>query len=277
MVNAKTAFANALNILKTNNIDDALLNARLLFTKATNKDHRLVSPKEEISQNEYEQLISFCQRRAVNEPLQYILGSWQFMNLELKVGKGVLIPRADSECVCMAAIERLKDIKAPVVYDLCAGSGALGLAIKEFVPSAEVTAVELSDEAYLYLEQNSNNKIQTVKANVFQFYKTLPKNLASLIISNPPYITQQEMQALQPELTFEPSMALTDGGDGLSFYSEIAKNYYSCTAQNGWLVFEIGCTQAQAVAEICKTAGWAYISVHNDLEGRPRVITAKKL
>lgn len=277
MVNAKAAFATALKILKNAGIDDALLNARLLFTFITNKDHRTIGQNEEISETEQKQLIDACRCRGLHQPLQYILGSWQFMNLELKVGKGVLIPRADSECVCIAAIEKLKNINQPVVYDLCAGSGALGLAIKEFVPKAQVKAVELSDDAYVYLKHNAGNKIQTVKADVLNYYQLLSKNSIDLIISNPPYIGAQEMEALQPELAFEPAIALTDGKDGLSFYRAIAKNYYSSVSKNGWLVFEIGYTQAQAVTEICIAAGWKNISVQNDVENRPRVITAHKL
>lgn len=276
MVKAKSAYAEAVQILNDANIDDALLNARLLFTGATNKDHRLIGLSEKISDTEYQKLISFCRRRASHEPLQYILGVWQFMNFQLKVGKGVLIPRSDSECVCMAAIERLKNEHQPLVYDLCAGSGALGLGIKEFVLQAQVTAVELSDDAFAYLKENSHNKIQTVKADVLEFYQTLQENSVSLIISNPPYIAQNEMAALQPELRFEPAMALTDGKDGLTFYKEIASKYYNCTKPKGWLIFEIGYTQSQAVTEICCAAGWKNIKLEYDMENRPRVIIAQK-
>ena len=132
-------------------VPDARFDAAQLYTFVTGRDHRLDDgPNAE----EASRLQVLAERRAGREPLQYLLGEWDFLDFTLKVGRGVLCPRADSEVVCETAIELLKDSEAPVVYDLCAGTGCLGLGIARAVPGAKVTCVELSHDAWPYLTAN---------------------------------------------------------------------------------------------------------------------------
>ena len=132
-------------------VPDARFDAVQLYKFVTGRDPRLDNGP---TPDEASSLRVLGERRAAREPLQYLLGEWDFMDFTLKVGRGVLCPRADSEVVCEAAIELLKDAEAPVVYDLCAGTGCLGLGIARHLPGAAVTCVEKSADAWPYLTAN---------------------------------------------------------------------------------------------------------------------------
>ena len=132
---------------------DADFDARELFRLATGRDVRLSD--RPLTAEQAAALEALCTRRAAREPLQYLCGSWSFLDFELAVGPGVLCPRADTEVVAQAAAETLAGIAAPRVLDLCAGTGCLGLGVKRFCPAAQVTCVEKSPAAFVYLEKNA--------------------------------------------------------------------------------------------------------------------------
>ena len=132
---------------------DADFDARELFRLATGRDVRLSD--RPLTAEQAAALEALCTRRAAREPLQYLCGSWSFLDFELAVGPGVLCPRADTEVVAQAAAETLAGVAAPRVLDLCAGTGCLGLGVKRFCPAAQVTCVEKSPAAFVYLEKNA--------------------------------------------------------------------------------------------------------------------------
>ena len=258
-------------------VPDARFDAAQLYTFVTGRDHRL---DDGPTAEEASRLQVLAERRAGREPLQYLLGEWDFLDFTLKVGRGVLCPRADSEIVCETAIELLKDSEAPVVYDLCAGTGCLGLGIARAVPSAKVTCVELSHDAWPYLTANvaalGGKNTKAERGDVTTYYSIMEEP-ADLIISNPPYLTGAEMQALMPETAHEPAMALDGGTDGLDFYRAIAAHYRDIVCPGGWLVFEIGCAQRADVMEICRQNGWQQVQARKDYGGNDRVVYAQRV
>ena len=131
---------------------DADYDARELFRAAAGRDARISD--RVLTTEEADRLEALCARREAREPLQYLCGTWSFLDFDLAVGPGVLCPRADTEVVAEAAAEQLAGIAAPKVLDLCAGTGCLGLGIKRFCPAAQVSCVEKSPEAFVYLEKN---------------------------------------------------------------------------------------------------------------------------
>ena len=199
------------------------------------------------------QLQADAARRAARTPLQYIEGHWPFLDFELAVGEGVLCPRSDTEIVCEAAAETLRGKQRPVVLDLCAGSGCLGIGLRRFCPDAQVTALEKSPDALYYLRQNAEKAllekgiaapaVQVQEGDVFAFQAQLAPESLDLIVSNPPYLTAEEMRHLQPEVAKEPAMALDGGEDGGVFYRHIAAAYGEKLKKGGWMVLEIGCAQ----------------------------------
>lgn len=255
-------------------VPDARFDAAELYRFATGHDPRL---DDGPSAAEAARLNALAERRAAREPLQYILGEWDFMDFTLKVGPGVLCPRADSEIVCESALALLQGRERPVVYDLCAGTGCLGLGIARHSPGALVTCVEKSPEAWHYLTANTaQTGVRTVQADVFTYYKTLPAEGADLIISNPPYLTGAEMRALMPETAQEPAMALDGGADGLDFYRLLTEKYRDAVRPGGWLVLEIGYAQGPAVLALGAACGWVNTSCRKDYGGNDRAVLLQK-
>jgi len=255
-------------------VPDARFDAAELYRLATGRDPRL---DDGPSAAEAARLSALAERRAAREPLQYILGEWDFMDFTLKVGPGVLCPRADSEIVCESALALLQGREQPVVYDLCAGTGCLGLGIARHSPGALVTCVEKSPEAWHYLTANTaQTGVRTVQADVFTYYKTLPAEGADLIISNPPYLTGAEMRALMPETAQEPAMALDGGTDGLDFYRLLTEKYRDAVRPGGWLVLEIGYAQGPAVLALGAACGWVNTSCRKDYGGNDRAVLLQK-
>lgn len=255
-------------------VPDARFDAAELYRFATGRDPRL---DDGPSAAEAARLSVLAERRAAREPLQYILGEWDFMDFTLKVGPGVLCPRADSEIVCESALTLLQGRERPVVYDLCAGTGCLGLGIARHSPGALVTCVEKSPEAWQYLTANTaQTGVRTVQADAFTYYKTLPAEGADLIISNPPYLTGAEMRALMPETAQEPAMALDGGTDGLDFYRLLTEKYRDAVRPGGWLVLEIGYAQGPAVLALGAACGWVNTSCRKDYGGNDRAVLLQK-
>ena len=254
-------------------VPDARFDAAQLYTFVTGRDHRL---DDGPTAEEASRLQVLAERRAGREPLQYLLGEWDFLDFTLKVGRGVLCPRADSEVVCETAIELLKDSEAPVVYDLCAGTGCLGLGIARAVPSAKVTCVELSHDAWPYLTANvaalGGKTTQAERGDVMNYYTQIEPESADLIISNPPYLTAREMQNLMPETAREPAMALDGGADGLDFYRAVTQKWKSALRLGGSLIFEVGIGQAPSVEDILAQNGFEGIQTTADTQGIWRVV-----
>ena len=256
-------------------VPDARFDAVQLYKFVTGRDPRLDNGP---TPDEASSLRVLGERRAAREPLQYLLGEWDFMDFTLKVGRGVLCPRADSEVVCEAAIELLKDAEAPVVYDLCAGTGCLGLGIARHLPGAAVTCVEKSADAWPYLTANvAGTGVQAVQDDILTYYNRLPSGGADLIISNPPYLTAEEMAHLMPETAREPAMALDGGADGLDFYKRITREAGSRLRSGGFLLFEIGANQASDVTALMKARDFADVKITKDLAGLDRVVSGCKI
>lgn len=258
---------------------DADFDARELFRLVTGADLRLAD--QPLTAAQADRLETLTVRRADREPLQYLCGSWPFLDFELAVGPGVLCPRADTEVVAEAAAGLLAGVQKPKVLDLCAGTGCLGLGVKRFCPDAVVTSFEKSPEAFRYLEQNAKNALHRpaatpVQGDLFTYWETLPEGELDLIVSNPPYLTAAEMQQLQPEVAREPAMALEAGTDGLVFYRAIAEHYQKALRPGGALALEIGWQQREAVTALLAENSWVEIACKKDYGGNDRCITAKR-
>jgi len=219
-------------------------------------------------------LTKLARRRASGEPLQYILGEWEFYGYPFKVGKGVLIPRPETELLVDLAKEYC--VRNSVVFDLCAGSGCVGIALAKET-GCKVIAVEKSSEAIEYLKQNIilnkvEKQVEIVQGDVLdlEVYQSLCAMNADWILINPPYLSKSEMQELQKEVTHEPESALFGGYDGLEFYRKFFKEW-------GWLAdgnnfaTEVGDGQAEAVCEMMREIGVNPL-IKKDYNGIDRVV-----
>ena len=190
-------------------------------------------------------------RRALREPLQYIEGETEFMGFPFSVTGDVLIPRPDTEILCETAIQHLP--MGGSVFDLGTGSGALAVSIARLRPDAEVWAGDISEKALRIAEQNAKKNGVNVQFVLGDCLEPVRHLRYDIIVSNPPYISETERQSLAPELAAEPSLALFDGADGLTFYRRIAREAPSCLKPGGMLLFEIGWQQAEPVSELLET------------------------
>lgn len=218
------------------------------------------------------------QKRLSGQPLQYILGEWEFFGLPFKVGPGVLIPRPDTELAVETALKLLKETKDPKVLDVCAGSGCIGIALAVH-GGAEVTFLEKSREAIGFLQKNlelNSVKGEITRLDVLQSPDFGTEDTVDLIVSNPPYIKSEVIPSLSPEVRCEPKMALDGGEDGLIFYREIAKKAKTALKVKGHLVFEIGFDQADEVTAILKAEGFENIETIKDYGGNNRVVCGIK-
>ncbi len=214
-------------------------------------------------------------RRERREPLQYIIGEWDFMGLVFKVTPDCLIPRADTELLCETAIEGCP--RGGALLDLCTGSGCIAAAVAHYRPDLTVTSLELSDGAATVAEENfrrlTDSRVRLVRADALSAAdaeRNFHGERFDMIVSNPPYITLKEHALLERELYAEPACALTDGADGLTFYRGITEIYTPYLAPNGTLAFEHGASQGAAVRDIISHAGYCPRTLR-DIERRERV------
>lgn len=216
-------------------------------------------------------------KRAEGVPIQYIIGEWDFYSYTFKVGEGVLIPRPESEMLVDCACEFLKERKDAVVYDLCAGSGCIGLSIAKQNPDCKVYLVEKSEKAAAYLRQNISllevENAQLVIGDVLN-PECIDVPDADVLVSNPPYIKSRIIPTLQKEVLREPVMALDGGEDGLDFYHAILQGWLPRVKRGGFIAFECGEEQTSAIAKLFPDC-CIEVKEHIDIYGQPRMVTAK--
>ncbi|MBQ8203956.1 MAG: peptide chain release factor N(5)-glutamine methyltransferase [Clostridia bacterium] len=256
-------------------IEDYVFEAKQIIKHITGYNNAQILQKYTQSLTEFQEnnLTVIIKQRQIRYPLQYILGKWNFFGREFFVGPGVLIPRSDTETLMDVCLEVIKDKQTPAVLDLCAGSGCIGITIKGEKADSDVILVEKFDEALSYAEKNAkHNKLQVniVKGDVLE--GACSEGKYDLIVSNPPYITDEDMKTLQPEVKFEPETALGGGEDGLVFYRAITEKYKNSLKENGTLAFEVGVNQSDRVKELLLAAGFKNISTRKDLNGIERVV-----
>lgn len=258
--------------------------ARELVCAASGKTAEQVIADREIyaSEEVCELTESFVQRRLRGEPMPYILGQWDFYGMALTVTPDVLIPRDDTVVVTELAIKKAMYLEQnPRILDLCTGSGCIGLAIARRVKDARVTLGDVSAAALRVARRNVSQLKLTGRVNCVAMDALKPAQeflgTYDLIVSNPPYVTTQEMETLDPSVRdFEPHLALDGGADGLNFYRAIIKNYSSALAPRGYLCFEFGMGQENAVCSLLMRGGYEILELKKDTAEITRAVLAQK-
>ena len=220
-----------------------------------------------------------CGRRENGEPLQYLLGEWEFYGIPIKVGKGVLIPRQDTETLVELAVNKYKKLDNLVIADLCSGSGCIALALEKYLRCMEVYAVEKSEAAAGYLRENvkmNGSAVKLVMGDVLESScaESIPE--CDLIVCNPPYLKAEDMERLQMEVTHEPSEALFGGDDGLDFYRDVTRIWKSRLKVGGMLIYEIGIGQEDDVMQIMVQHGFENVRCKPDPCGIMRCVVGTK-
>ena len=257
--------------------EDADFEAREILKYLFGVSYSDIVSGKEILNFKAELLEKIVSKRKERYPLQYIFGEWDFYGRNFLVGEGVLIPRADTEVLVEEVLKFLKPIKSPKVIDLCSGSGCIGITVKLEREDSKVWAVENSEKAFNFLTKNC----QRLNADVnCIFADALKEDTVSgaydLIVSNPPYLTKEDMSSLQAEVKFEPFEALYGQDDGLFFYREITKIYAEKLKPKGMIAYEIGEGQEGSVIQILKENSFEFVCQIKDYNGIIRCVTGIK-
>lgn len=258
----------------------------LLFTETLNCSRTDLYLNKDIILDKCGQsfISSVLKRRLTGEPLSYILGKTEFMGLEFKVTPDVLIPRQDTEILVETAIElgfRVSGLGSRIrILDIGTGSGCIAVSLAKFLPCAKITAIDISEKAIAVAKQNalSNNvNIDFLLGDLFPIYEPTAMSY-ELIISNPPYIPSAEINGLQPEIQFEPRIALDGGKDGLDFYHRIIACAPTYLRQGGLLILEAGYNQKDKIRNILKKSrNFEIIEVVKDYSNIDRVFVVRAL
>lgn len=242
-------------LLNTAGIEDEKFDAcqLLLYATGMSKDELLLSFDKAAADNEISSFFSFADRRKNHEPLQYIIGKWSFYESEFFVGNGVLIPRPETEELVEHCCSFIKNNCVKTVYDLCTGSGCIGLSIAKEFPDVHCYLFDLFDDALFYAEKNKKyletDNVTIIKTDITtEMLSGLTE--ADVIVSNPPYIESLEINSLQQEVLKEPVSALDGGKDGLVFYRAIADLWLNKLRKGGMIAVECGENQTSDIIDI---------------------------
>ncbi|MFU0537176.1 peptide chain release factor N(5)-glutamine methyltransferase [Gardnerella greenwoodii] len=295
---------NAIARLREAGVESAEYDARLLLAKACGvslaelNKALILGDLTDFSQDYASKYSDFVSRRALREPLQHIVGRAPFRYLDLQVGKGVFVPRPETEIVVEAGLDWLREsgISKPTVVDLCAGSGAIGLSIATEVADAQVWAVEKSPEAFQYLQKNFEETAKKWEnIQIFSRYHAVLADATKahisdcmpelhaicgkvdLVVTNPPYVPESQVPEQVEVREYDPPVALYGGSaDGLLIPEQIMRAAFALLKPGGVMVMEHDISQGDALKKYAESVGFSRARVGNDLTGRPRYTFAEK-
>ena len=277
----RSALEWASSVLSRSGIDEAGLNAELLLAHLLRltRTRLSVEARRNLDPSLLEAYRVLVERRLSREPLQYIIGEVEFMGLPLYVDNSVLIPRPETEILVEKSLELIRSLSKErvSVLDIGTGSGNIAIALAKFSPCVQVTTIDISREALRTAARNLQRlqveRVVLSQADLFSDF--LPGQSFDVIVSNPPYVSAVEFELLQPEIRlFEPRIATTDEGDGLSCIKRILTLAQQKLERSGAILLELGYGQAKDATEIASKCGLVKIAVHDDLSGVPRVLEA---
>lgn len=276
-------------ILKDNKLEEAGLDAWLLleFKTGKNRAYYFAHGDEPVSDETAAEYLKLIGRRAGHIPVQQLTHQAFFMGYEFYVNENVLIPRQDTETLVEEALKRLDGVEKPEILDMCTGSGCILISLLLEKEDARGTGADISPEALAVAKKNAGlldveNRAGFVESDLFSapyFCEKGGKDSGKydILISNPPYIATEEIETLMEEVRLhDPRKALDGMEDGLYFYRKITAQGGNYLKPGGWLLYEIGCTQGEAVSEMLRNAGFEKVQVVKDLPGLDRVVMGQK-
>jgi len=264
-------------------VESPRLNAELLLAHILNckRLNLYLMFDRPLNENETNQYREFLSRRGKREPLQYIIGITEFYNVTLKIDSRALIPRPETEMLVEIIVNQNKDKEYLTFLDIGVGSGCITIALLKNLKNSVATGIDVSDDAMSLTKENLllnniNDNIHLIKFNALEDdYSKLGK--FDFVVSNPPYVSKEEYENLQPELkNYEPKIALTDNENGKKFYEMIIKNSNHILNSKGKLFFEITPSIAEEVKALFAANNFNNINLIKDLSNNFRIIYGEK-
>jgi release factor glutamine methyltransferase len=271
----------AADVLQSSGIIEAGREAKslLAFALSRNQTFLVAHPEYELSDAEKTRFQTVLERRARREPFQYIVGKQEFYGLDFAITKDVLIPRPETELIVENAIEILRKSENAKFCEVGIGSGCISISVLYHIKSASAIGLDISEKALTAARKNAeiHRVAERLKLKISDVFHNLSDEKFDLIVSNPPYISNDEIQTLQPEVRdYEPLTALTDGVNGLSIIGKIIADAPKFLTDGGYILMEIGFNQAISVEEMFNKSVWRKVEFLPDLQGIPRTVKAGK-
>lgn len=278
-MNIKQALEEAKNILKSNNFEDSNIIAKELLSYVLKKDkvYLTINSDTALTDTEYAEFTKYIEQIIDGKPLQYITQKQEFMGMEFFMNENVLIPQPDTEILVETVLDICKRYgkQSLRILDLCTGSGAIAISLSKIL-NTQVFASDVSTKALEVAEKNNvlnNSKVQFIESNLFE---QINGEKFDIIVSNPPYIKNEEIKSLSKQVQNEPYIALAGGEDGLDFYRKIIDEAYKHINKNGYLCLEIGYDQKEDLIKLIKqNENYEYENCIKDLSNNDRCIIAK--
>jgi len=278
----RSAITEGARALADAGVSEARKEATSLMRHTLDSDHTFViaHAEEELDELRLQTFRSLIARRAQREPLQYLIGYQEFYNLDFEVTPDVLIPRAETEIIVEAALDLCRNARTPFIADIGTGSGCIVISLLHELRDARAIATDLSLGALRVAQRNAKrhkviDRLILVEADGFA--PAGEDHEFSLIVSNPPYVTENEFAVLQPEVRdYEPRAALVSGEDGLAHIRMLLRAAPPHLQCGGYFIFEIGFGQGDAVARLIDQEQWSVIEVRKDLQNIPRTFVLQK-
>ena len=277
MPSIQTAVESATRLLSSIS-DTPLLDTEVLLCHALDKprSHLRAWPEKELLPQDYQHFLQLIQQRQLGTPIAYITGKREFWSRDFKVTPDVLIPRPDTELLIELSLTMIADTQASRILDLGTGSGIIAITLACEQPSLNITATDISSQSLDIAKQNATthqaNNVHFLQSN---WFKKITKSTFDLIISNPPYIADNDPHLTQGDVRFEPIHALTARDNGLSDIYQIADHARHHLTEDGTLLIEHGYNQQAPVHTIFQAFNYHNITTHSDLSGNPRVTTGQ--
>ena len=267
------------NYFKSKNIQSARLDAEVLLSHVLRQEriYLYVHFDEPMEQNELSKFREYVKKRAQHVPIAYIIGEREFMGLPFKVTKDTLIPRPDTEILVENVLNNVDKDKEIEMVDIGTGSGAIILSLLVNLPKVQGKTVDISSKAIEVAKENAVNLQVNDRCEFFvgDLFAPLDGSKFDVIVSNPPYIPKKDIATLEADVKeYEPVSALTDGGDGLSYYRRLLSEGKAYIKENGFIALEIGIYQSNDVKQIAMDNGWKNIKIIKDYAGIDRVVLA---
>ena len=280
-VTIRNALAEATTALAGSSLEEARLEAGSLLSHVMHRDRTfiLAHPEHVLDPESLAMYQSLVVRRAAGEPLQYITGHQEFYKLDFEVTPDVLIPRPESEAIVEVALELLPKDRASRLADVGAGSGCLAISILHELPKTSGIAIDVSPAALKIARSNARrhgviDRLRLIESDLFAAIAA--EEQFDLIVSNPPYVPDGDLDSLQREVGYEPRSALAGGADGLSIIRRLLHDAPQHLRSAGHLVFEFGFGQHELLLTLIDHHVWDRIETRNDLQGIPRTMVLKQ-
>jgi release factor glutamine methyltransferase len=281
----KELFSKTTEIFKESKIENPANEALILISKILNlPKHYIISyPDLEISEKNAKKLIVLSEKRASGYPMAYLTKSKEFFGLDFYIEEGVLIPRPETEILVEKVIEKLQNAKGELIgLEVGVGSGCISVSLLKNIKNLKIIGIDVSEKALEITEKNAKIHEVLDRLKLFKFdimnEKMNSLNLPKLdfVVSNPPYIKEEEYQKLQEEVKKEPKEALISGKEGTEFYEKIVNSLKDFLKEDGFFAFEVGIGQAGKVKQILEDNGYKNIEIYKDLARIDRVVIGER-